>query len=87
MQFSLNLFSSGLLKPGGHFVILEAMDQTTYTVGDQTFGLLCVTEDEIKTAFLQNGFEIELFETHRLISPKTAFCDAESVYCIVGRKL
>ena len=63
------------------------MDQTFYTVGNKNFGLLCVTSEEIKGAFLQNGFEIEQFETHKLITPKTALCDVETVYCVVGKKL
>ena len=69
-------------------VILDTMDQTTYTAGDKKFGLLCVTEDEIKTAFLQNGFEIEQFEINKLVNyPHTVLSVAETVYCVVGRKL
>ena len=63
------------------------MDQSTYTVGDKTFSLLCVTPEEIKESFLQNEFEIEQFETHDLGNcPKTVRSDAKTVYCVVGRK-
>ena len=64
------------------------MDQTSYTVDDKKFGLLCVTEDEIKKSILQNGFEIEQFDTHYLGNcPKTVSSDAENVYCVVGKKM
>ena len=64
------------------------MDQTCYQVDDVKFSLLRVTEDEIKGAFLQNGFEIEQFETHSLANyPKTDLSDAETVYCVVGKKM
>lgn len=77
-----------MLKPGGHFVIIDVMDQTSYFVDDVKFSLLRVTEDEIKTAFLQNGFEIEQFESHSLaIYPNTELSDAQTVYFIVGKKM
>ena len=76
-----------MIKPGGYFVILDVMDQTTYTVGDKTYSLLRVTEDEIKKAFLQNGFKIEQFETHDLGNcPKTVLSDAQTGYCVIGKK-
>ena len=76
-----------MLKPGGHFLIIDVMDQTAYEVDGVKFSLLRVSEDEIKGAFLRNGFEIEQFETHKLGDyPKTVLSDAETMYCIVGKK-
>ena len=86
--FTFHLCFSEMLKPGSHFVIIDVMDQTSYFVDDVKFSLLRVTEDEIKTAFLQNGFEIEQFETHSLANyPKTELSDAKTVYFIVGKKM
>lgn len=79
---------SDMLKPGGHFVILDVMDQTSYTVGDKTYSLLHTTEDEIKNAFQQNGFEIEHFETHDLGNcPKNVLSDAQTSYCVIGKNV
>ena len=83
-----NLFFSEILKPGGHFVILDYMDQTWYAVNDEKFSVLRTSEEEIKTAFKECGFEIEQFETHILgVYPEPAPSDAKSLYCIVGKKL
>ena len=88
MQFSGYLSFSDMLKPGGHLVVLDVMDQSSYTVGDKTFSLLCTTPEQIKRAFLQNGFEIEQFETHDLGDcPKTVRSDCKTIYCVTGKKL
>ena len=77
-----------LLKPGGHFVIADVMHQTCFSVGDTKLRVLPTTEQEIKTAFIQSGYEIEHFETKDLgVYPEVSTNDAKSVYFIVGKKL
>ena len=77
-----------MLKPCGHFIICDVMDQTWYAVDDMKFSALRTSEEVIKTAFKECGFEIEQFETHNLgVYPEPAQCDAKSLYCIVGKKL
>ena len=77
-----------ILKPRGHLVILDYLDQTYYIVNDEKFSVLSTTEEEIKTTFKSLGFEIEHFDTHVLGDyPEPAPCDAKTLYCVVGKKL
>ena len=77
-----------MLKPGGHLVILDYLDQTWYSVNDEKFSVLRTTEEEIRTSFNSCGLEIEHFATHILgVYPEPAPCDAKSLYCFVGKKL
>ena len=76
-----------MLKPGGHFMICDVMEETWYMVNDEKFSVLCTTEEDIKTAFLKTGFKIEVFDTHDLtVYPNRVNCDAKSLYCIIGKK-
>lgn len=80
---------SNILKPGGHFVVVDLLDETYYCVNDVKFNVLSTTAEEIKTTFKECGFDIELFQTHVVTSyrPESAPCDAKTIYCVVGKKL
>lgn len=77
-----------LLKPGGHFIIVDTLDPTYYTVNDAKFSLFSTTERDVKAAFTESGYLIEAFGTKSLgVYSEIAQCDAKTVYFIVGKKL
>lgn len=77
-----------MLKPGGHFIVVDVMDQHDYLVQDMKFNLFVTTEQEIKTAFTESGFQIESFGTKSLgVHPEVADCDIVTGYFMIGKRL
>lgn len=62
----LTLCFRDMLKPGGHFIIVDVIDATYYSVNDVQFGVFHTTEQHIKTAFTESGYLIEDFGTKSL---------------------
>ncbi|XP_078541528.1 indolethylamine N-methyltransferase-like [Lissotriton helveticus] len=50
---------SSLLKPGGHLIMIVALETTFYMCGDFKFPLLCIDADFLKDAVTGAGYEIE----------------------------
>lgn len=64
------------------------MNETWYAVNDVRFRVLCTTEQEIKTAFVESGYEIKHFEAKDLgVYEEETICDAKSAYFIIGKKI
>ena len=82
-------FFRDMLKPGGHFVIVDFLDETYYCVNDVKFSVLSTTEEEIKATLNECGFEIEHYQTYTIASPppEPAPCDAKTLYCVIGKKV
>ena len=82
------MFSREMLNPGGHFMVCDVMEETWYAVNNEKFSVLGTTQESIETAFLKNGFKIEMFEIQDLtVYPDRVNCDAKSLYYIIGKKL
>ncbi|KAJ1196439.1 hypothetical protein NDU88_000310 [Pleurodeles waltl] len=52
---------SSLLKPGGHLLMIAALEATFFMVGDVTFPLLCIDKCFLKDALIGAGYVIEEF--------------------------
>ncbi|XP_056400113.1 indolethylamine N-methyltransferase-like [Hyla sarda] len=50
---------SGLLKPGGHLILLGAFDMTYFTVGKDKFHFLTYDEDFVRKTLVGEGFVID----------------------------
>ncbi|XP_069804248.1 nicotinamide N-methyltransferase-like [Dendropsophus ebraccatus] len=50
---------SGLLKPGGHLIIIGSLDMTYYTVGNDKFHAFRYDEDFARKALVGEGFVID----------------------------
>ncbi|XP_056399888.1 indolethylamine N-methyltransferase-like isoform X1 [Hyla sarda] len=50
---------SGLLKPGGHLILLGALDMTYFTVGKDKFHFLTYDEDFVRKTLVGEGFVID----------------------------
>ncbi|XP_056400445.1 indolethylamine N-methyltransferase-like [Hyla sarda] len=50
---------SGLLKPGGHLIIIGALDTTYFIVGKEKFHFLTYDEDFVRKALVGEGFVID----------------------------
>lgn len=85
-NFQRNLKSiSKMLKPGGHLVVADILDETYYQVGEKKFQSLSLTLEELKGAFKDSGFVIERFNTldHTL---RSTVCNGNTVYSIVAKQ-
>lgn len=56
---------SKLLKPGGHLVVIDAVDQSSYIVGDKTFRCLSSNPEEVQRAYMDSGYLIEYWDSVR----------------------
>ena len=74
-----------MLKPGGHLVVVDVLDETYYQVGDKKFQSLYLTLEELKGAFTDSGFVIERLITEK-IRPKSTICDGNTIYSVVAKK-
>ena len=77
---------SGLLKPGGFLVVVDALKSSYYMIGEQKFSSLCLGREAIEAAVREAGFSVEQFE---VISRRysSTMCDNEGLFSLVGRKL
>ncbi|XP_073513291.1 nicotinamide N-methyltransferase-like isoform X2 [Phyllobates terribilis] len=62
---------SGLLKPGGHIILIGVLDATYYTISKEKFHLFRYDEDFVRKALVGEGFIIDYWK----VKKKTAESD------------
>ncbi|XP_056399655.1 indolethylamine N-methyltransferase-like [Hyla sarda] len=62
---------SGLLKPGGHLILIGCLDTTYFTVGKEMFHFLTYDEDFVRKALVGEGFVID----NCVVKKRTAVSD------------
>ncbi|XP_012865224.1 PREDICTED: nicotinamide N-methyltransferase [Dipodomys ordii] len=77
---------SGLLKPGGFLVIVDALKSSYYMVGEQRFSSLSLSREAVRAAVEEAGYTIEQFEVIPQ-SYSSTVADNEGLFFLVGRKL
>ncbi|XP_066228891.1 nicotinamide N-methyltransferase [Saccopteryx leptura] len=75
-----------LLKPGGHLVLVDALNSSYYMIGEQRFSSLCLGRDAIKAAVTEAGYAIKQFEVVSQ-SYSLAVSNNEGLFFLVGQKL
>ncbi|XP_075185271.1 nicotinamide N-methyltransferase-like [Anomaloglossus baeobatrachus] len=76
---------SKLLKPGGHFILLECLGTTYYTVGREKLFILICDEDFIRKALVEAGFVIDRCEVKKRTS-ESDLIDYKAIIFIAGHK-
>lgn len=76
---------STLLKPGGHLVMLTALEETYYSFNKQPFSCLHLHKHEVDEAVAAAGFEVKLSEvqSYQVNDERT---DLKGVLGLVARK-
>ncbi|XP_016064425.1 PREDICTED: nicotinamide N-methyltransferase [Miniopterus natalensis] len=76
----------GLLKPGGHLVLVDALRSNYYMLGEQRFSSLFLDEETVQAAVREAGYTIKQFKvtSQRYSSIKT---NCEGLFFLVGQKL
>ncbi|XP_030076833.1 nicotinamide N-methyltransferase [Microcaecilia unicolor] len=77
-----------LLKPGGHLVVVETLNESSYTVGQTTLFVQNMSEEFLRKAISEAGFALEKLERlQRADNSLQNHTDYEGTIFIVARKL
>ncbi|NWW72344.1 NNMT methyltransferase, partial [Climacteris rufus] len=71
---------STLVKPGGHLVMLTALEDTYYTFNKQAFSCLCLKKQDVEEAVVAAGFEVKFSE----VQPYTVDDDRVDLTGVLG---
>ncbi|KAK3593401.1 hypothetical protein CHS0354_021980 [Potamilus streckersoni] len=81
---------SGLLKPGGHLVLVGVLEETFYRVGDFRFKCAYIRKDQLQDIWEKEGFEIlSLKDFNDTCSSHKAgndFSDFQNAFVMVAKK-
>uniref|UniRef100_A0A8D0BPT2 Phenylethanolamine N-methyltransferase n=1 Tax=Salvator merianae TaxID=96440 RepID=A0A8D0BPT2_SALMN len=55
-----------LLKPGGHFLMIGALEESFYLAGEAKLSVVPVTELDVKESFDKNGYRIRDFRSYSM---------------------
>ncbi|KAK3593405.1 hypothetical protein CHS0354_021984 [Potamilus streckersoni] len=82
---------SGLLKCGGHLVLVGVLEETFYRVGDFRFKCTYITKDQLQDIYQKEGFEIislkDLNETYSAHMEEYDYSDFKNAFVMVARKV
>ncbi|XP_056398014.1 indolethylamine N-methyltransferase-like [Hyla sarda] len=80
---------SSLLKVGGHLIITEVLNCTSYLSGGKRFSCLKLTEEFMRSAIVETGFEIVDLEVIYRKYDKDQFelCNHDSSLFVLARKV
>ncbi|XP_056397744.1 indolethylamine N-methyltransferase-like [Hyla sarda] len=76
---------SGLLKPGGHLMLVGALGMTYYTVGKDKFHAFTYDEDFARKALVGEGFIIDTFVS-RKVTGTSPLVDLKAILFISAHK-
>ncbi|XP_069803332.1 nicotinamide N-methyltransferase-like [Dendropsophus ebraccatus] len=76
---------SGFLKPGGHFILVGAINMTYYTVGKDKFCAFTYDEDFVRKALAGEGFVIEDCQVQKRTAV-SELCDYKAFIFIAAHK-
>lgn len=77
---------SGLLKPGGHLVLVDALKSSYYMIGEQRFSSLSLDREAIEAAVREAGYAIMQFDVISQ-SYSSTVANNEGLFFLVGQKL
>ncbi|NXE30486.1 NNMT methyltransferase, partial [Ardeotis kori] len=75
----------GLLKPGGHLVMMTVLRETYYAFGQEVFSCLRLERRDVEEAVEAAGFQVTFSEVQPYLV-KDARTDCEAVLSLVARK-
>ncbi|XP_029429238.1 phenylethanolamine N-methyltransferase isoform X1 [Rhinatrema bivittatum] len=76
-----------LLKPGGHFLMIGALEESFYLAGEAKLLVVPVTEEEVKEAFTKSGYKICDFRTYVMPSSlKIGVDDVRGIFFMHAQK-
>ncbi|KAM3821490.1 phenylethanolamine N-methyltransferase [Vipera latastei] len=76
-----------LLKPGGHFLMIGAMEESFYLAGEVKLTVVPLKEADIKESFAKNGYHIHDFRSYNM--PPTLMVgvdDVQGIFFIHAQK-
>uniref|UniRef100_A0A8D0GPB5 Phenylethanolamine N-methyltransferase n=1 Tax=Sphenodon punctatus TaxID=8508 RepID=A0A8D0GPB5_SPHPU len=53
-----------LLKPGGHFLMIGALEESFYLAGEAKLSVVPVTEEDVKEALAKSGYRLHAFRAY-----------------------
>uniref|UniRef100_A0ACB8EUT0 Uncharacterized protein n=1 Tax=Sphaerodactylus townsendi TaxID=933632 RepID=A0ACB8EUT0_9SAUR len=76
-----------LLKPGGHFLMIGALEESFYLAGEAKLMVVPVSEGHVQEAFTKNGYHIRNFRSYTMPpSLKIGVDDVQGIFFIHAQK-
>ncbi|KAM4622471.1 phenylethanolamine N-methyltransferase [Discoglossus pictus] len=77
-----------LLKPGGHFLLIGALEESYYLAGEARLSVVPVTEADVRLALSEAGYKIRDFRTYSMPpSMKVGVDDVSGIFFAWAQKL
>ncbi|KAM8945847.1 LOW QUALITY PROTEIN: phenylethanolamine N-methyltransferase [Pelodytes ibericus] len=78
---------TGLLKPGGHLLLIGALEESYYMAGDARLTVVCVTEEMVKKAICTVGYKIRDFQAYTIPPDmKIGVDDVKGIFFVWAQK-
>ncbi|XP_053219059.1 phenylethanolamine N-methyltransferase [Podarcis raffonei] len=76
-----------LLKPGGHFLMIGALDESFYLAGEAKLSVVPVSEADVKESFAKSGYRTHNFRSYVMPpSLKIGVDDVQGIFFIHAQK-
>nr|XP_003222605.1 PREDICTED: phenylethanolamine N-methyltransferase [Anolis carolinensis] len=76
-----------LLKPGGHFLMIGALEESFYLAGEAKLSVVPMKEEDVKESFTKAGYRIHDFHSYTMPpSLKIGVDDVQGIFFINGQK-
>lgn len=78
---------TSLLKPGGHFLLIGALEESFYLAGEAKLSVVPVSEADVKEALTKSGYKIHDFRSY-IMPPrlKIGVDDVSGVFFVHAQK-
>ena len=77
---------AGLMKAGGHLVMVVTLDETFYQIGNQHFYCLTLSEATVREALMKAGLSITVFEKCCRSAFADAYANFTAIVFVVAQK-
>lgn len=76
-----------LLKPGGHFLMIGALEESFYLAGEAKLSVVPVREADVKESFARSGYRVHSFHSYDMPSSlKIGVDDVQGIFFIHAQK-
>ena len=76
-----------LLRPGGHLLLIGALEESWYLAGEATLAVVPVREEEVREALVRSGYEVRDLRTYTMPAHlRTGVDDVKGIFFTWAQK-